>query len=43
MCIVYPCKIWQDAERAILEAVNNTKDNDTIAAIVGAAVGHTMD
>lgn len=28
-----------DPERAILEAVNNTKDNDTIAAIVGSAVG----
>ena len=28
-----------DPERAILEAVNNTKDNDTIAAIVGAAIG----
>ena len=28
-----------DPRRAILEAVNNTRDNDTIAAIVGAAVG----
>ena len=28
-----------DPEAAILQAVNNTKDNDTIAAIVGAAVG----
>jgi hypothetical protein len=29
----------QDPEVAILRAVNDTKDNDTIAAIVGAAVG----
>jgi ADP-ribosyl-[dinitrogen reductase] hydrolase len=28
-----------DPEQAILRAVNDTKDNDTIAAIVGAAVG----
>jgi ADP-ribosylglycohydrolase len=28
-----------DAEAAIIRAVNDTKDNDTIAAIVGAAVG----
>jgi ADP-ribosyl-[dinitrogen reductase] hydrolase len=28
-----------DPRRAILEAVNNTRDNDTAAAIVGAAVG----
>jgi ADP-ribosylglycohydrolase len=28
-----------DPEEAIIQAVNNTKDNDTIAAIVGAAVG----
>lgn len=28
-----------DPEAAILSAVNQTKDNDTIAAIVGAAVG----
>jgi ADP-ribosyl-[dinitrogen reductase] hydrolase len=28
-----------DPEEAILRAVNETKDNDTIAAIVGAAVG----
>lgn len=28
-----------DPEEAILQAVNGTKDNDTIAAIVGAAVG----
>ena len=26
-------------EEAIIRAVNDTKDNDTIAAIVGAAVG----
>jgi ADP-ribosyl-[dinitrogen reductase] hydrolase len=29
----------QDSEEAIIRAVNDTKDNDTIAAIVGAAVG----
>jgi ADP-ribosyl-[dinitrogen reductase] hydrolase len=28
-----------DPEQAVLRAVNDTKDNDTIAAIVGAAVG----
>jgi len=28
-----------DPEQAIIRAVNDTKDNDTIAAIVGAAVG----
>lgn len=28
-----------DPEEAIVRAVNDTKDNDTIAAIVGAAVG----
>jgi ADP-ribosylglycohydrolase len=28
-----------DFEEAIVRAVNDTKDNDTIAAIVGAAVG----
>ena len=28
-----------DAEQAIVRAVNDTKDNDTIGAIVGAAVG----
>ena len=29
----------QDPEEAILRAVNETKDNDTVAAIVGAAAG----
>jgi ADP-ribosylglycohydrolase len=28
-----------DPEEALVRAVNDTKDNDTIAAIVGAAVG----
>ena len=28
-----------DPEKAIIRAVNDTKDNDTIGAIVGAAVG----
>jgi hypothetical protein len=28
-----------DPQQAIIRAVNDTKDNDTIAAIVGAAVG----
>ena len=32
-------KYGDDPERAIIAAVNDTKDNDTIAAIVGAAVG----
>jgi ADP-ribosylglycohydrolase len=29
----------REPETAILRAVNDTKDNDTIAAIAGAAVG----
>ena len=32
-------KYGDDLEEAIVRAVNDTKDNDTIAAIVGAAVG----
>jgi ADP-ribosylglycohydrolase len=32
-------KFGSDPEQAVLEAVNGTKDNDTIAAIVGAAMG----
>ena len=32
-------KHGDDPEQAIIRAVNDTKDNDTIAAIVGAAVG----
>ena len=28
-----------DPEAAILRAVNDTRDNDTVAAVVGAAVG----
>jgi ADP-ribosyl-[dinitrogen reductase] hydrolase len=40
-----PCVLYilaqhgADAEEAIVRAVNDTKDNDTTAAIVGAAVG----
>lgn len=40
-----PCAIYvlarhaHDPEEAIIRAVNDTKDNDTTAAIVGAAVG----
>jgi ADP-ribosyl-[dinitrogen reductase] hydrolase len=40
-----PCALFilmrhaHDPEEAIVRAVNDTKDNDTIAAIVGAAVG----
>ena len=40
-----PCVLYilmrhgHDPEEAIVRAVNDTKDNDTIAAIVGAAVG----
>ncbi len=33
------CRYGHDPEEAIVRAVNDTKDNDTIAAIVGAAVG----
>ncbi len=41
----WPCVLYilmrhaDDPEEAIVRAVNDTKDNDTIAAIVGAAVG----
>jgi ADP-ribosylglycohydrolase len=40
-----PSVLWilanhgRDAEEAIVRAVNDTKDNDTVAAVVGAAVG----
>jgi ADP-ribosyl-[dinitrogen reductase] hydrolase len=40
-----PCVLYilmrhgDDAETAMVRAVNDTRDNDTIAAIVGAAVG----
>ncbi|HXH25319.1 MAG TPA: ADP-ribosylglycohydrolase family protein [Vicinamibacterales bacterium] len=40
-----PCAVYilmrygQDPEEAIVRAVNDTVDNDTTAAIVGAAVG----
>lgn len=30
---------WEDPEEAIVRAVNDTRDNDTIGAIVGAVVG----
>jgi ADP-ribosyl-[dinitrogen reductase] hydrolase len=33
------CRYGHDPEEAIARAVNDSKDNDTIAAIVGAAVG----
>ena len=36
---LHPGEAWNDPEEAILRAVNDTHDNDTIAAIVGAAVG----
>ena len=39
MVLFILAKYGGDPEQAILEAVNSTKDNDTIAAIVGAAVG----
>ena len=32
-------KYHADFERAMLEAVNNTWDNDTVAAVVGAVLG----
>ena len=39
-CVLYIlAKYGHDPETAIVAAVNDTKDNDTIAAIVGAAVG----
>ena len=40
-----PCALFiltkhgDDPEEAIVRAVNDTKDNDTVGAIVGAAVG----
>jgi ADP-ribosylglycohydrolase len=40
-----PCALYilmhhgHEPEEAIVRAVNDTKDNDTVAAIVGAAVG----
>ena len=40
-----PCSLYilarhgADAEAAVVRAVNDTRDNDTIAAVVGAAVG----
>jgi len=39
-CVLYIlCRYGHDPEEAILRAVNDTWDNDTAAAIVGAAVG----
>ncbi len=39
-CVVYILmRHGHDPEEAIIRAVNDTRDNDTIAAIVGAAVG----
>ena len=39
-CVLFIlAKYGDNPERAILEAVNGTKDNDTIAAIVGGAMG----
>jgi ADP-ribosyl-[dinitrogen reductase] hydrolase len=39
-CVVYIlARHGHDPEEAIIRAVNDTKDNDTVAAIVGAAVG----
>ncbi len=38
--VIYVLSRWgHDPEAAIIRAVNDTKDNDTAAAIVGAAVG----
>ena len=33
------CAVGSNPEEAIVRAVNDTLDNDTVAAIVGAAVG----
>lgn len=39
-CVLYIlARCGHDPEEAIVRAVNDTKDNDTVAAIVGAAVG----
>ncbi len=39
-CVLYILTIYgHDPEEAIVRAVNDTRDNDTAAAIVGAAVG----
>jgi ADP-ribosyl-[dinitrogen reductase] hydrolase len=45
-CVLYIlARYGNDPEEAIVRAVNDTRDNDTIAAIVGAAVGalHSRD
>jgi ADP-ribosylglycohydrolase len=33
------CRHGENPEEALIRAVNDTKDNDTVAAIVGAALG----
>jgi ADP-ribosylglycohydrolase len=39
-CVLYTLmRYGNDPEEAIVRAVNDTRDNDTVAAIVGAAVG----
>jgi ADP-ribosylglycohydrolase len=39
-CVLYILeKYGRDPEEAVIHAVNDTRDNDTVAAIVGAAVG----
>ncbi|BDC17557.1 hypothetical protein HS5_04470 [Acidianus sp. HS-5] len=38
-CILFIIKKFRDPQRAILEAVNYTVDNDTITSIVGAIMG----
>ena len=39
-CVLYTLmRCGHDPEEAIVRAVNDTRDNDTVAAIVGAAVG----
>lgn len=38
-CIYILACFAEDPELAIIRAVNDTKDNDTIASIVGAVVG----
>lgn len=45
-CVLHACALHAaDPEEAILRAVNDTRDNDTIAALVGAAMGalHGLD
>jgi len=39
MALLILAEYWDDPEEAIVRAVNDTRDNDTVGAIVGAMVG----